>query len=99
MWYELYYDSFLEREYTFRIALMHRKYGPIVRISPYELHIDDPNYEILYFCDSPRSELLYLTGMFGALASTFGSVDHRRHRMRRQPMNPLFSRHFEGFHG
>jgi Cytochrome P450. len=34
---------------------------------------------------------LHLTGMFGAPASAFGSVDHRRHRMRRQPMNPFFS--------
>ncbi|CAG8906912.1 unnamed protein product [Penicillium nalgiovense] len=29
--------------------------------------------------------------MFGAPASAFGSVDYRRHRMRRKPMNPFFS--------
>jgi cytochrome P450 len=92
MWYEFYYDSFLEGQYTFRIAEMHRKYGPIVRISPFELHIDDPEYyEILYSRDKPRNKSLHLTGMFGAPASAFGSVDHRRHRIRRQPMNPFFS--------
>ncbi|KAB8206100.1 cytochrome P450 [Aspergillus parasiticus] len=64
MWYEFHYDSFLEGQYTFRIAEMHRKYGPIS---------------------------LHLTGMFGAPASAFGTVDHRRHRIRRQPMNPYFS--------
>lgn len=92
MWYEWYYDSFLEGQYTFRIAEMHRKYGPIVRISPYELHIDDPEYyDTLYSRDAPRNKSLHLTGMFGAPASSFGSVDHRRHRIRRQPMNPFFS--------
>ncbi|OGE46951.1 hypothetical protein PENARI_c084G04415, partial [Penicillium arizonense] len=92
MWYEFYYDSFLEGQYTFRIAEMHRKYGPIVRISPYELHIDDPEYyETLYSRDTPRNKSLHLTGMFGAPASAFGSVDYRCHRMRRQPMNPFFS--------
>lgn len=92
MWYEWYYDSFLEGQYTFRIAEMHRKYGPIVRISPYELHIDDPEYyDTLYSRDAPRNKSLHLTGMFGAPNSSFGSVDHRRHRIRRQPMNPFFS--------
>ncbi|KAJ5170027.1 uncharacterized protein N7500_002810 [Penicillium coprophilum] len=92
MWYEFYYDSFLEGQYTFRIAEMHRKYGPIVRISPFELHIDDPEYyEVLYSRDKPMNKSILLTGMFGAPASSFGSVDHRRHRIRRQPMNPFFS--------
>ncbi|OQE05163.1 hypothetical protein PENVUL_c026G07851 [Penicillium vulpinum] len=100
MWYEFYYDSFLGGQYTFRIAGMHRKYGPIVRISPFELHVDDPDYyEVLYSRDTPRNKSLHLTGMFGAPASSFGSVDHRRHRIRRQPMNPFFSqqriRHLE----
>ncbi|KAJ5788781.1 hypothetical protein N7457_003771 [Penicillium paradoxum] len=92
MWYEFYYDSFLEGQYIFQIAEMHRKYGPIVRISPHELHIDDPvYYETLYSRDKPRNKSLHLTGMFGAPASAFGSVDHHRHRIRRQPMNPFFS--------
>jgi cytochrome P450 len=92
MWYEFYYDSYLEGEYTFRIAEMHRKYGPIVRISPYELHINDPEYyDVLYSREAPRNKSLHLTGMFGAPASAFGTVDHRRHRIRRQPMNPFFS--------
>ncbi|KAE8363103.1 cytochrome P450 [Aspergillus caelatus] len=92
MWYEYYYDSFLEGQYTFQIAEMHRKYGPIVRISPYELHIDDAGYyDALYSRDAPRDKSLHLTGMFGAPASAFGTVDYRRHRIRRQPMNPFFS--------
>ena len=92
MWYEFYFDSLLGGQYTFQIAEMHRRYGPIVRISPFELHIDDPEYyDVLYSRDKPRNKSLHLTGMFGAPASAFGSVDHRRHRIRRQPMNPFFS--------
>jgi hypothetical protein len=33
---------------------------------------------ILYSRDKPRNKSLHLTGMFGAPASAFGSVDHRR---------------------
>ncbi|KAJ5692351.1 cytochrome P450 [Penicillium macrosclerotiorum] len=92
MWYEFYYDSYLGGQYTFRIQEMHRKYGPIVRISPYELHIDDPEYyDTLYARDAPRNKYVHLVGMFGAPDSAFGTVDHRLHRMRRQPMNPFFS--------
>ncbi|EPS25624.1 hypothetical protein PDE_00558 [Penicillium oxalicum 114-2] len=92
MWYEWYYDSYLEGEYTFQIAEMHRQYGPIVRISPYELHINDPEYiDVLYSREAPRNKSLHLTGMFGAPASAFGTVDYRHHRIRRQPMNPFFS--------
>jgi cytochrome P450 len=100
MWYEFYYDSYAGGQYTFEIAKMHQKYGPIVRISPHELHIDDPEYyDVLYSRDKPRNKSVHLTGMFGAPDSAFGSVDHRRHRIRRQPMNPFFSqqriRHLE----
>ncbi|PQE06880.1 Trichodiene oxygenase protein [Rutstroemia sp. NJR-2017a BVV2] len=46
LWYEAYYDLVLEGQYTFKIAQMHKIYAPIIRISPYELHIINHN-----FCD------------------------------------------------
>ncbi|EER36922.1 cytochrome P450 [Histoplasma capsulatum H143] len=49
LWYEFYYDAVRRGRYTFKIKELHQKYGPIVRISPYELHIDDPDYyRVLY---------------------------------------------------
>ena len=38
----MYYDTWLGGQYTFKIIELHKKYGPIIRISPLELHISDP---------------------------------------------------------
>lgn len=56
-WYESYYDIWLGGQYTFRILEMHREYGPIVRISPWEVHIGDPEFfSELYTGPSRRRE-------------------------------------------
>ncbi|KAI4859370.1 cytochrome P450 [Hypoxylon rubiginosum] len=47
--FEAYYDVVCKGQYTFKIAELHKKYGPIVRISPFELHVSDPKfYEAMY---------------------------------------------------
>lgn len=43
-YYEFYYDVVLGGQYTFRIIDMHEKYGPIVRINPWEVHVGDPDF-------------------------------------------------------
>lgn len=43
-WCEFYHDYFCGGQYLFRIRDMHAKYGHIVRISPDELHINDPSF-------------------------------------------------------
>ena len=43
-WYEFYYDVVLGGRYTWKIGELHKQYGPIVRINPYEVHIDDPDF-------------------------------------------------------
>lgn len=65
LWYEFYYDVIKTGTYMAEIKKMHEKYvgfpslanrpllslfrGPIVRISPHELHVNDPDfYEELY---------------------------------------------------
>ncbi|PKX96413.1 cytochrome P450 [Aspergillus novofumigatus IBT 16806] len=42
--YEFYWDTICCGQFTFQIGRLHEKYGPIVRISPTELHINDPDY-------------------------------------------------------
>jgi hypothetical protein len=44
--YEAYYDLILGGQYTFKIIELHKQYGPIIRISPWELHISDPVIQI-----------------------------------------------------
>lgn len=48
-WYEAYLEIPLKGQFSFRIEDWHRKYGPIVRITPDEVHIQDPpSWETLY---------------------------------------------------
>src|SRR5271154_1227253 len=67
--------------------------GPIIRISPYELHIDDPDYyEELYSQHKPRDKYLFAVRQFGLPASVFTTVDHKLYRARRAALNPFFSK-------
>jgi cytochrome P450 len=43
-WYEFYYDVYLSGKYIFHIEELHRQYGPVVRVNPGEVHINDPAF-------------------------------------------------------
>ncbi|ERF75990.1 hypothetical protein EPUS_01356 [Endocarpon pusillum Z07020] len=48
-WYQAYYDIWLHGQYFRRLDRIHEEYGPIVRINPHELHVNDPFFiEELY---------------------------------------------------
>ncbi|KMU91869.1 CND5p [Coccidioides immitis H538.4] len=69
--------------------------GPIIRISPYEVHIDDPEYyHTLYSHRCPRDKCDYHVKPFNLPKSSFGTESARVHRLRRGAMNPFFSRGF-----
>ena len=73
-----------------------REKGPIVRINPYEIHINDPEfYDELYVgATKGRSDKWYWSmRMFGQYDhSAFDTLDHDKHRMRREPWNRFFSK-------
>lgn len=95
-WYEFYHDLIRRGQYEFEIAKMHKQYGPIVRINPYELHIDDPNfYDTVYpGTSSARKTDKWPWAMkqFGTPESSFGTSPHDLHRSRRGAIAPLFSK-------
>lgn len=68
--------------------------GPIVRISPHEIHIRDPDfYENIYSTsvqgiDKPN----YTKHQFGAPGATFSTIEHELHRQRKTALNPFFSK-------
>ncbi|KAL8939846.1 MAG: hypothetical protein Q9216_003134 [Gyalolechia sp. 2 TL-2023] len=85
LWYEFYYDVIKKGRYTWEIAKMHQKYGPVVRISPYEVHIHDPEFiDQVYPGSAVRTEK-YAWGMkmFGLRYAFLVTQDHDLHRMRR----------------
>ena len=68
--------------------------GPIVRINPDELHIDDPEHYDEIYGSTTRKRDKY--GPWVALAGTPGAnsstVGHDHHRLRRGVLNPFFSK-------
>ncbi|KAI2618578.1 putative cytochrome P450 [Hypomontagnella submonticulosa] len=92
--YEFYHDGIKGGKFIFKIKDMHDKYGPIVRISPDELHCNDPTFiDTLYAGGSVRRDkYVYYTGQFGVSESVFGTVHHDHHRLRRSAINRFFSK-------
>ncbi|EFR03531.1 benzoate 4-monooxygenase cytochrome P450 [Nannizzia gypsea CBS 118893] len=91
--YEFYYDAVLKGRYIFKVKELHERYGPIIRISPRELHISDPHfYSVLYSHSNPRDKEYYYLKPFDFPLSSFGTESHQLHRLRRGAMNPFFAR-------
>ncbi|KAL4919202.1 cytochrome P450 [Aspergillus aurantiobrunneus] len=99
--YEFYWEAICNGQFTFHIGELHKKYGtfcpfsnecPIVRISPTELHVNDPDYyEVIYSRDSPRNKYAYYQRTFNAPYALITAEDHHRHRLLRSQLNPFFS--------
>lgn len=74
-WVEFYHDVVGKGSYTFRIAEMHERYGPVVRISPDELHVNDPACvdEVYAGAGKTRDKLGRFTRQFGYVSFFRGS--------------------------
>ncbi|KAI9875930.1 MAG: hypothetical protein M1830_007736 [Pleopsidium flavum] len=93
-WYEFYYEVIKRGRYTWRIVEMHKKYGPIIRISPNHVHISDPDFvdEIYPGSAKKTDKPLRYARMFGISDATFSTASHELHRSRRASISPFFSK-------
>lgn len=67
--------------------------GPIVRIVPDEIHIQDSQfYETLYTKAGRVDKYEWMSGRFNCETSVFTTASDDLHRIRRGALNPLFSR-------
>ncbi|KAJ2981915.1 hypothetical protein NQ176_g1730 [Zarea fungicola] len=93
--YEAYYNNWKGGKYIYQIQQMHDRYGPIIRISPSDLHVNDPDfYDILYPSTTSgrrANKSASLTKFFGLDDSLFSTIEHDTHRMRRAALLPFFS--------
>ena len=73
---------------------MHEKYGPIIRINPYEIHVSTPDFfsTIYSGAHTKRDKWGWALKGFGIDFSALSTVPHDVHRMRRAALNPLFSK-------
>lgn len=94
LWYEFYYDAVCRGQYIFRIKEMHEKYGPIVRITPDELHVNDPDFIPELYPAGGRRRDKYRRAMqlFGFTEAAISTVEHDVHRVRRGAMARMFSK-------
>ncbi|KAJ6443717.1 Trichodiene oxygenase [Purpureocillium lavendulum] len=100
-WYEAYYELFsvalsLSGQATKRtgsLTVVATGKGPIIRINPWELHVQDSEfYDVLYSGSRHSSKLSTLAHRFNSPDSAFSTVEHAKHRRRRAALNPFFSR-------
>ncbi|KAI1873310.1 uncharacterized protein JN550_003563 [Neoarthrinium moseri] len=91
---DFWHDAVKSGNYLWEIRKMHEKYGPIIRINPNEVHIDDPEYyQNVYAGGVHRinKDSSTVAG-FGVPASVAATVSHAQHRSRRGYMNPYFAK-------
>lgn len=64
-----------------------------MRISPYELHVDDPAFfNTLYRWDAHYDKSAFAVDAFAAYGASLFTVAHHVHKARRQPVNSYFSK-------
>lgn len=67
--------------------------GPIIRITPEELHIQDSEYYEQFYAKSGRMDKYqWMSGRFGTEDAFFMTAADDLHRLRRSALNPFFSK-------
>ncbi|KAI1380866.1 cytochrome P450 [Hypoxylon crocopeplum] len=93
-WYNAYHDLWRGGQYVWVVEEMHRKYGPIVRIRPDVVHVNDPAFIEKLYTQSPkqrRERYRTILQTLQAAGSILATQDHDLHRKRRAVLNPFFS--------
>ncbi|OJZ86475.1 hypothetical protein ASPFODRAFT_80989 [Aspergillus luchuensis CBS 106.47] len=92
--YEFYYNVIKGGKFVWEIERMHKIYGPIIRINPDEVHINDPDYyEEIYTSRARRREKdPFQVAQFDIDGAAFSSITPEIHRQRRAPLDKFFSK-------
>ncbi|KAJ5755047.1 hypothetical protein N7533_004590 [Penicillium manginii] len=79
--YEIYFQLIKGGTFTWHINDLHDKYGPVVRITPWEIHIKDPDYyNTLYAGPGKHRNKDPLFSYIGYPKSIFSLNSHEAHR-------------------
>lgn len=97
-WYEFYFDIIKKPggQYMYRLQDLHRKYGPIIRINPDEIQVQDPSwFDQLYVsaaAKAKRNRYPRANAANGSPASIASTIPHDLHRLRKTALHPYFSK-------
>ncbi|KAK3985847.1 cytochrome P450 [Cladorrhinum sp. PSN332] len=91
--YEAYYEVYLGGQYFKRVAEMHKQYGPIIRVTPNEVHWNDPEFLDTVYPTTGRktNKPVWFAKRTGTPYSIVSTPDHDLHRRRRNALNSFFS--------
>lgn len=92
-WYEAYFDVLRGGQFMYEIQRLHIIYGPVVRIGPNEIHVNDPDfYDTLYAGPTRRrhKDPWFLSSIAPGMSFAASNYDH--HRARRSGLSPFFSK-------
>ncbi|KAL8678701.1 MAG: hypothetical protein Q9186_004976 [Xanthomendoza sp. 1 TL-2023] len=88
-----YYNIIKGGQFLFKIRDLHELYGPIIRIGPNEIHINDPEfYDKIYSLQGRWNKDPAFVNQFDNTDSAFGTIPHELHRIRRRAFNSFFSK-------
>ncbi|KAK6515000.1 hypothetical protein TWF506_007355 [Arthrobotrys conoides] len=92
-WYEFYRNVIQDGKFLFEIEKWHEEYGPIIRIGPNELSINDPDfYNTLYAANYKFAAYPPHYGYGGSVDVTVTITDPVIHKSRRAIWNRFFSK-------
>jgi cytochrome P450 len=91
--YTAYFDLIKYGSWVEQLENLHRKYGPVVRTGPNELHFSDPRaYAAIYNMTSKFHKDPYFYKAFGMDGCSICLTDLADARARRNVLGPLFSK-------
>ena len=88
------YQSYFNCRYYLEIERLHQQYGPVVRITPEEVHVATgaEEYEKIYHVGSKYAKSPNFYNALCVPHSSVGTESNDVHRIKRAAMNPIFSR-------
>jgi cytochrome P450 len=88
------YQSCYNCRYYLEIERLHAQYGPVVRITPNEVHIatNSEDYDKIYHVGSKYSKSPNFYNALCAPHSSVCTASNEVHKIKRGAMNPIFSR-------
>lgn len=88
------YQSYFNCRYYLEIERLHQQYGPVVRITPGEVHVatNSDDYEKIYHVGSKYAKSPNFYNALCAPHSSVCTASNEVHKIKRGAMNPLFSR-------
>ncbi|KAF9257284.1 cytochrome P450 [Marasmius fiardii PR-910] len=92
-YYRAYYEIFCDGGWLDQLEVLHRRYGPVIRVCPDELHFSDPDaYDDIYVVAKvPKDPTWYLTAS-PAPGAVFSELDPKEAAKRRYKLAQYVSR-------